>query len=776
MMNSSVNSGAEIPESSQLPNYDSGNIAMALLENLNPKTPPLPLNPQIKGMEMNGGSANKVPSEMTSAATLENRAPASMEMPSLHAKDHPFAMKIGEEAINLLLNSSPSAMPSPPLGSLNQVPSEPPNAVMGSLIQVPSKPPTAAAMGSLNQVPTEPPNAAMGGLNQVQTEPPNAAMEGAPDTGVRIGKNENEQVFLNNMQNFPFLQEIAPEKLNLLGSDMNVKHQLPNQKNVPDDVSTNKAMHPETGHSMEEQKGKNVNKKDHLKSPHSFPFHQMIDPEMMSMLGIDMDVNKQLPDQDMLGQSASNETIQSDPGHLFEQQNVAPPKSMQDLNDQDKINHLNLLSSGFSFNVPVQYGPEVTEDQKPTSDTPLGFDVHRFRKDFPILHRKVNGKPLVWLDNGATTQKPNVVMEAITDYYERYNSNIHRGAHELAREATDAYEEAREKVRNFIGARTKDEIIFVRGTTEGINLVANSYGKGFLNEGDEIIISEVEHHANIVPWQFIAKEMGAKLVIARTNQNGDINMDEYRQLFNNRTRIVAVSQASNAIGTIVPVREMIKIAHSNSVPVLVDGAQSVQHMPVNVQDLDADFFVFSGHKIFAPMGIGVVYGKKELLEKMPPWQGGGAMIKDVTFEHTQFSEVPTKFEAGTPNVEGPIGLGAALDYLNKIGMHNIERYEHQITEYALRKLKTIPKLKLIGNPKKRISVLSFVIEGIENEVIGKELNQEGIAVRVGHHCAQPILRKMGHETAVRPSLAFYNTYEEIDFLIEIILAIIKKHS
>lgn len=506
-----------------------------------------------------------------------------------------------------------------------------------------------------------------------------------------------------------------------------------------------------------------------LKNMQDFPFQQAIDPQALSQLGNEMDI--QLPSLEQMPATSDTEV-----GHLYELQNMSSPMDIGQLDKHGVSEHFRGLASGFSFDTPVQYGPATSQERSGSSGSPLGFDVNRYRKDFPILHRKVNGKPLIWMDNGATTQKPSVVMEAITDYYERYNSNIHRGAHELAREATDAYEEAREKVKTFIGARSKDEIIFVRGTTEGINLVANSFGKGFLNEGDEIIVSELEHHANIVPWQFIAKEMGAKLVIARTDQNGDILLDEFRQLFTNRTKIVTISQASNAIGTIVPVREMIKIAHSNNVPVLVDAAQSVQHMPVNVLDLDADFFVFSGHKIFAPMGIGIVYGKKELLEKMPPWQGGGAMIKDVTFEHTQFSEVPTKFEAGTPNVEGPIGLGAALDYLSQIGMHNIERYEHQITEYALRKLKTIPRLKLIGSPKNRISVLSFVIEGIENEVIGKALNNEGIAVRVGHHCAQPILRKMGHETAVRPSLAFYNTYEEVDFLVETLKSIERRES
>ncbi|MEQ9297797.1 MAG: cysteine desulfurase [Cyclobacteriaceae bacterium] len=513
------------------------------------------------------------------------------------------------------------------------------------------------------------------------------------------------------------------------------------------------------------------------KAGEAYPFATSVDADALKGLDHGLQVPPEVVEAfKKYGQSVTNPTASGDAEVGEPSERVQTPEFTNTglpIGASVSQSHLDQLMSGFSIDLPIQYGLADNPKVAPTT-SPLGFDVYRYRKDFPILSRKVHGKPLVWLDNGATTQKPQVVIDAISDYYENYNSNIHRGAHELAREATDAFEDAREKVRKFIGAKSKDEIIFVRGTTEGINLVSSIFAKAYIKEGDEIIISELEHHANIVPWQFAAKTYGAKLVIARTDPNGDVILDEYRQLFNSRTRIVAFSQASNSIGTITPAEEMIKIAHENDVPVVLDGAQSVQHMPVNVAELDVDFFVFSGHKIFAPMGVGVVYGKAEWLEKLPPWQGGGAMIKDVTFEHTEFSPVPTKFEAGTPNVEGPIGLGAALDYLNQIGMPNIETYEHQITEYALRKLKNVPRLKLIGNPKHRISVLSFVMEGIDNNLIGKELDKEGIAVRVGHHCSQPILRRLGYEAVVRPSLAFYNTREEVDFLVEKIREIERK--
>tara|TARA_B110000879_G_scaffold108353_1_gene145511 strand:+ start:358 stop:2367 length:2010 start_codon:yes stop_codon:yes gene_type:complete len=434
--------------------------------------------------------------------------------------------------------------------------------------------------------------------------------------------------------------------------------------------------------------------------------------------------------------------------------------------------YLDGLSNGLSLTVPVQYGMNGPQQ----GASPGGFDVHAFRKDFPILHRKVHGnKDLVWLDNGATTQKPMQVIQALYDYYHDYNSNIHRGAHQLAAEATDAYEEAREKIRKFIGAPSKDEVIFLRGTSEGMNLIANTYGEQNVGEGDEIMITELEHHANIVPWQMLAQRKNAKLVVVPTDDNGDVDMIVYPKLFSSKTKLCSFTQASNAIGSIPPIKEMIRIAHSHGVRVVVDGAQSVQHMPVNVVDLDADFFVFSGHKIFAPMGIGVVWGRADILRAMPPWQGGGAMIKDVTFDKTEFSDIPTKFEAGTPNVGGPIGLGMALDYLTNIGMANIEKYEHELTDYGVLKLKQVPGLKMVGNPKNRIGVLSFVLEGVSNQEIGKALDKEGIAVRVGHHCAQPILRKFGYETVVRPSLAFYNTKEEIDFLVEVLQRIEKQN-
>lgn len=568
--------------------------------------------------------------------------------------------------------------------------------------------------------------------------------KGATEQGLK----ENLNRIKETGNRFPFVQELSSEQINSMISsnepELGTSFQPIFSLQPLDYTSSEKAS--DEGHRLDKS----------IKELQQFPFKDSIPIEVIKgIISFDFDQG----DSGSLVESTTGERKDNDQAN-----SVGTP------NNLISESQAHSLTSGFDIEVPVRYGAG-NETREDSLSSPLGFDVNRYRKDFPVLQRTVHGKPLVWMDNGATTQKPQVVIDAIADYYERYNSNIHRGAHELAREATDAFEEAREKVKNFIGASTKDEIIFVRGTTEGINLVAHSFAKGFIQEGDEIIVSELEHHANIVPWQFVAKENGAKIVVARTDPNGDIMMDEYQQLFNSRTKIVALSQASNAIGTITPAKEMIEIAHAQNVPVLIDAAQSVQHMPVNVQDLDADFFVFSGHKIFAPMGVGVVYGKSDWLEKMPPWQGGGAMIKDVTFEHTEFNGIPTKFEAGTPNVEGPIGLGAALDYLSEIGMPNIEKYEHAITDYALNKLKSIPRLKMIGNPKKRISVLSFVMEGIDNELIGKELDKEGIAVRVGHHCAQPILRRIGYETAVRPALAFYNTREEIDKLADVLIEI-----
>ena len=404
-------------------------------------------------------------------------------------------------------------------------------------------------------------------------------------------------------------------------------------------------------------------------------------------------------------------------------------------------------------------------DQQITYNGRETFDVQAIRKDFPILHQKVNGKDLIWFDNAATTQKPRQVIDTITRFYERDNSNIHRAAHTLAARSTDAYEGAREKVKNFIGASSTDEIIFVRGTTEGINLVTQTYGWKFIQPGDEIIVSTLDHHANIVPWQQLAKEKGAKLLAIPINDKGEVILEDYEKLLGPRTKFVSIGHVNNTFGTISPVKEMIRLAKRWGARVLIDGAQSIAHTPVNVQDLDADFFVFSGHKIYAPNGIGVVYGRKELLDVIPPWQGGGNMIKDVTIEETVFSDPPNKFEAGTPNVADAVGLGAALDYVSRVGIHNIEKYEHELTEYARQRLATIEGLRLLGDPKERVSVVSFVLDNVPTPEVGRLLDQEGIALRAGHHCAQPALRRLGVEASVRPSFAFYNIKEEIDRLV-----------
>ena len=372
------------------------------------------------------------------------------------------------------------------------------------------------------------------------------------------------------------------------------------------------------------------------------------------------------------------------------------------------------------------------------------LNSEQIKKDFPVLHQKVNGHDLVWLDNGATTQKPIQVIDKISDYYKNYNSNIHRGAHTLAARA---------------------EIIFVRGTTEGINLVAQTYGRQFLTPGDEVIVSELDHHANIVPWQRVCQEKGCTLKAIPTDKNGDLVLSEFERLITPRTRFVSVGHVNNTFGTINDVRRIIDIAHSHNIPVLIDGAQSIAHTPVDVQQLGADFFVFSGHKIYGPNGIGVVYGRKELLDKMQPWQGGGNMIKDVTIERTEYNVPPARFEAGTPNVADAIGLGAALDYVSRLGIRNIEHHEHQLTEYAREQLGQIPGLTLIGNPKNRVSVVSFVLDGIPVPEVGTLLDKEGIAVRAGHHCAQPALRALGYEMSVRPTFALYNTREDVDKLV-----------
>ena len=396
------------------------------------------------------------------------------------------------------------------------------------------------------------------------------------------------------------------------------------------------------------------------------------------------------------------------------------------------------------------------------------FDLNAVRRDFPILSERVNGRPLVWFDNAATTQKPQAVIDRLSHFYAHENSNIHRAAHELAARATDAYEGARETVRRFINASSTEEIIFVRGATEAINLVAKSWGAKHVGAGDEIIVSQLEHHANIVPWQQLAAEKGATLRVIPVDDDGQIRLDEYQRLLSDRTRIVAVTQVSNALGTVVPVQQVVQMAHRAGAKVLVDGAQSVSHMKVDVQLLDADFFVFSGHKVFGPTGIGVVYGKRAVLEGMPPWQGGGNMIADVTFERTVYHGPPTRFEAGTGNIADAVGLGAALEYVERVGIEAIGRYEHALLEYATAHLRPIPGVRLVGTAPDKASVLSFVLAGYSTEEVGRALNQEGIAVRTGHHCAQPILRRFGLETSVRPSLAFYNTCEEVDRFIAVV--------
>jgi cysteine desulfurase / selenocysteine lyase len=414
------------------------------------------------------------------------------------------------------------------------------------------------------------------------------------------------------------------------------------------------------------------------------------------------------------------------------------------------------------------YSPDVA----PYRSTPLGasgFDAKRIRQDFPILSEKVSGgKLLVWLDNGATTQKPNAVIDRISYFYRHENSNVHRGAHELAARATDAYEAARETIAKFLGAPSKDNIVFVRGTTEGINLAAQAYVKPLLSPGDEIILTILEHHANIVPWQMVAQETGALIKVAPVDDTGQIILSRYAELFSRRTKFVSVTHVSNALGTITPVREMVQIAHGHGVRILVDGAQSVAHMPLNVSELDADFFVFSGHKIFGPTGIGALYGKADALEESKPYQGGGNMIKDVTFERTIYNAAPVKFEAGTGNIADAVGLGAALDYVSGIGIANISAYEHELLDYATGELKRINGLRLIGTAAEKASVLSFVLDGASVEQVGKHLSSHGIAVRAGHHCAQPILRRFGLEATVRPTIAFYNTAEEIDKLVSAI--------
>ncbi len=416
--------------------------------------------------------------------------------------------------------------------------------------------------------------------------------------------------------------------------------------------------------------------------------------------------------------------------------------------DESHLSHSKNAKGG-----PVSQGPQT------------GYDVLAVRRDFPILHQQVNGRPLVWLDNAATTQKPQAVIDRLVHYYAWENSNVHRGAHELAARSTDAYENARQKVAGFIGADMPEEIVFVRGATEGINLVAKSWGRQNIGEGDEIIVTWLEHHANIVPWQQLCTETGAKLKVVPVDDHGQVLLDAYEKLLGTRTKLVAFTQVSNALGTVTPAKTMIDMAHRYGARVLLDGAQSVSHMPVNVRALDADWFVLSGHKVFAPMGIGVVYGKKDLLDATQPWQGGGNMIKDVTFERTEYHAAPTRFEAGTGSIADAVGLGAAIDYLNGIGMDAIAAHEHNLIAYATKVLPEVPGLRIIGTAPEKAGVVSFVLAGQKSEAVGAALNQHGIAVRSGHHCAQPILRRFGLEATVRPSFALYNTFSDVDALV-----------
>ncbi|HQU81515.1 MAG TPA: cysteine desulfurase [Pyrinomonadaceae bacterium] len=400
------------------------------------------------------------------------------------------------------------------------------------------------------------------------------------------------------------------------------------------------------------------------------------------------------------------------------------------------------------------------------------FDVNKVRADFPVLSQTVNGKPLVYLDNGASSQVPNLVIERGSKYLAEEHSNIHRGVHYLSQHATTAYEAAREKVKRFINAPSAKECIFVRGCTEGVNLVAYSYGRKFIGEGDEIILSQMEHHANIIPWQVIAEEKGAKIRVIPMNERGELIIEEYENMLNERTKIVAITHVSNSLGTINPVKEMIATAHKFGVPVLIDGAQAIPHFPVDVQDLDADFYTFSGHKMFAPTGSGVLFGKKEWLDKMPPYQTGGGMIRTVTFEKTTYAPIPEKFEAGTPAIAANIGLGAAVDYLNSIDFEAAAKYEHELLEYATEKLSAIEGVKIIGTAKEKASVISFTIENVHPHDIGTILDQQGIAVRAGHHCAQPVMQFFDVPATARASFAFYNTKEEVDKLAEAIQKVI----
>jgi len=395
----------------------------------------------------------------------------------------------------------------------------------------------------------------------------------------------------------------------------------------------------------------------------------------------------------------------------------------------------------------------------------IKYDVNRIREDFPILKKMVHGKNLVYLDNAATTQKPNYVIDKVNKYYTTMNANIHRGVHALSQEATEAFEGARIQIKQFINALGKNQIIFTRGTTEAINLVASSYGRANIKEGDEIIISHMEHHSNIVPWQLLCKEKNAKLRVIPINDNGELILEEFERMVNKRTKFISIVYVSNSLGTINPVKDIINYAHQFNIPVLVDAAQAVNHIKVDVQDLDCDFLAFSGHKIYGPTGIGVLYGKVELLDAMPPYQGGGDMISKVTFEETTYNELPHKFEAGTPDIAGAIGLGAAIEYVTKIGIDNIKEHERILLEYATKQIAQVPGLRIIGTAKEKTSVLSFVLENIHPHDIGTFLDFEGVAIRTGHHCTQPLMKRFNIPATSRASFAMYNTKEEVDVLV-----------
>ena len=396
----------------------------------------------------------------------------------------------------------------------------------------------------------------------------------------------------------------------------------------------------------------------------------------------------------------------------------------------------------------------------------MALDVERIRKDFPILHQEVHGRPLVYLDSAATSQKPQVVLDALADYYAHDNANVHRGVHQLSERATEAYEGARARIQRFLNAAHPREIVFVRGTTEGINLVAQTYGRRTVGPGDEVIITALEHHSNIVPWQMLCEETGATLRVVPIDDAGEVDVDAYERMLGERTRLVGVAHVSNALGTIVPVKRMIEAAHRRGIAVLVDGAQAAPHLRIDVQDLDCDFYTFSGHKTYGPTGIGVLYGKTALLEAMPPYQGGGDMIKSVSFEKTVYNDLPYKFEAGTPDIAGAIGLGAALEYLEGLGLDRVAAHEHALLVHGTKRLSALPGLRLVGTAREKASVLSFLVDGVHAHDVGSILDREGIAVRTGHHCAMPVMTRFGIAATARASLGVYNTREDIDALVE----------